>query len=253
MLRIPNTGTTADDPMLVLMKTGVTSVIAPEGLPVFESGETPPISVTAPTAAVPVVHGAPNTVRLTAAITVASPPAPTTLSGMLRFETLSVAPQSPKRQTFAKPLTDIVPPKPAPPEPAKAPAPLWAVTLTPSIGNVLGSVTSSTKPVTANGDEGTPRLARWPPLAEPFTTTVPAPGITTGASVAIWTATLPVKPRLTALAEPAATATNANKPPRASNRRRTKRISSLPGADCLCKSRAPGDGPWADLSATPSR
>lgn len=71
-----------------------------------------------PNDAVPVVHGTPITVRLTAAVTAARPPAPTTLSGTERFET--AIEHGPKRHTFAKPSSAIVPPKlPDPPKPEK--------------------------------------------------------------------------------------------------------------------------------------
>src|SRR5690606_32337460 len=112
----------------VLMNTGVTRVTVPDGAPVFDSGDTPPIAVTVPTATVPVVHGAPITVRFTAPITDAKPPWPTLLSGTLRFATDAL--HGPKRQTLAVPITGIVPPKPAPPLPAKEPVPLCAVTCT---------------------------------------------------------------------------------------------------------------------------
>src|SRR5262245_46457448 len=93
--RKPKPGTTADAPMFVLMKIGVTRVTLPDGAPVFDSGDTPPMAVIVPIWPVPVVHGAPITVMFTAAITVTTPPWPTTFSGTFRFEMLADEPHAP--------------------------------------------------------------------------------------------------------------------------------------------------------------
>src|SRR4030095_5705713 len=97
-LRKAKTGTTADGPMFVLTNTGLTSVRVPEAMPVLEAGSPPPIWVMGAIDTVPVSHGAPTTVMFTAAVTFATPPAPTGASGTARFAT--AAEHGPKRQTL---------------------------------------------------------------------------------------------------------------------------------------------------------
>src|SRR5690606_21927741 len=123
-VRMPKAGSTAEAPMFVLMKIGVTSCTLPPAT--APPPDVPPITVSAPTAAVPVVHGAPTTVRLTSADTVVVPPAPTTDSGT---DTLAGggAAHGANRHTFAWPRIGIGPAR------LKLPAPFWAVTCTPRI------------------------------------------------------------------------------------------------------------------------
>src|SRR5262245_26317191 len=107
-----NTGMIADGARLVLTNTGDTRLTVPEGYAVFEKGAAPPMCETVPTATVPVVQGAPITVRFTSPCAVTKPPTPTTPSGTWRFATEPE--HGPNRQTFATPLSGMTPPKRGP-------------------------------------------------------------------------------------------------------------------------------------------
>ena len=119
---VPNTGINAWGPMLVLTKIGVTNRILPDAAAVelvSDAGPCPkPAIATLPTAAVPVVQGAPETVTFTRADDVRDPPLPTTLSGIEMFAG-GMDLHGEKRQSLSRPTSGI-----GPLPPMMVPAPL---------------------------------------------------------------------------------------------------------------------------------